>query len=138
MVPDDRLPEDFRQLRSGNIRLRRDEVHHLGQLVDEHHDRIMARARLGQLRDQIHRHLLPRILGDRQRLQQTRRGLLRRLVALARIARPNVLEDIGIHAGPVEAALDLLQGLVLAQVPRGGNIMALVEDPRPERVSAGM
>ena len=132
-MPNNRLPEDLRQLRGRDFCLGGHEVHHLGQLVHEHDDRVVALAGLRQLRDEIHRHLLPRMVGDGQRLQQARRDLLRRLVALTSFASPDILEDIGVHSRPVESPLDLLEGLVLAQVPRGGHVVALVEESRSQR-----
>ena len=62
--------EQLRQLRRGDVRGGGDVVHHLGQLVDEHHDGIVARLRTRQRDDQVERHLLPRTIGYRQRLQQ--------------------------------------------------------------------
>ena len=128
------LPHEERgQLRCGDGRRGGDVVHHLGQLVDEHHDGVVAGARARQLRDEVHAHLLPRAsrewaaaaagpsapagsaccAGTHRSWSRTARSL--------------------VHARPVEASLHLLDGLVLAEVTARRRVVALLQDARLQR-----
>ena len=61
--------EDLRELRRGDIRGGSNVVHHLGELIHKYDHGVLARLRARKRDDQVERHLLPRTVGDRQRLK---------------------------------------------------------------------
>ena len=67
-----------------------DVVNHLGELVDEDDDGVVATPGPGKLSDEIHGHLLPRAVGDRERLREAHRCLVAGLVALTRVTADNI------------------------------------------------
>lgn len=129
--------EEFGELGSSHGGLACNIVDHLGQLADEYHDGIVARAGAGKRGDEIHAHPLPGPAGDGKRSQQAHGRLERWFVPLAGVTALDVEPHGGIHARPVKSTLDLFQGLFDAQMPSGGGVVAFLEDACLESLVGG-
>ena len=113
---DDGAQRRVRQLHRAVRGASNGEALQLRQPVDVHLDGVVAALGARQPADRIGRPVHARLLRQRQRHQQARRQLLAVLVALARVARQHVLLDVGRHAVPLEALLQLRQHAVASAV----------------------
>ncbi len=123
--PDDVVHERGCEVGGSGVLARRSEVLQFACPLDEHLDGVVATLGQRQSGDCVGRPFLARALRQRQRHEQSGRGLLTWLVALARVTGQHVLLRVARHAVPLKSLLQRSDEFVAAEVCACGGVMTL-------------